>query len=460
MAMKRRDILKGMGISGAGIAANMTLGSTALMASSPAGIVAPMAGGMHFAPRAKRVIFIWQAGAMSPFESFVDKPALHKWDGKRPFAHRDECQQDCMKPLTEFKRYGESGTNVSNYFPHVASIIDEFSLVYTLRNFAPAHPAAGNFLFTGERVGGKPALGAWVNHAIGTENPNLPGFINLGGTHGYNKNGFLASNLHGVYFATDGNAAVDFLDAPDMVDTMLQRQSIDHVNTLDRMAFEQRMDEPSLAHGKVYELAYQMQSSIPEVMNIDEEPEHIKNLYGLDAEETKEVGTNFLAARRLVEQGVRFVNVTDVSNGSWDHHVGIDKGFPKKAMGIDKPLKGLITDLKQRGLLEDTLVVVTGEFGRTPFNEGALAGGFGRGHNPRSGMIMLAGAGIKQGFGYGETDDFGFDTVKDPVSVNDLNASILYALGIDHERLTFELGGRNFKATGVGESRIVTDLFS
>lgn len=457
MLLKRRDLLRGIALGSAGAAATLTTGGAPLWASSEAGIASPMAGGMHFAPRAKRVIYIWQAGAMSQFESFVDKPALYKWDGQRPFGHRLECQQDCMKPLAEYARYGESGTSVSSFFPHIAEVIDEFTLVYTLRNFAPAHPAAGNFLFTGERVGGKPSLGAWTNWAIGSENPNLPGFINLGYNHGYNKNGYLPSNLHGVFFATDGKAAVDFLDQPERVDTRTQKNAIDAVRQLDHMAFEQSMDSASLAHGKVYELAYQMQSSIPEVMDVDGEPDHIRELYGIDDKDTKAMGVNLLSARRLVEQGVRFVNVSD---GSWDHHTGIDKAFPKKAVGFDKPLRGLITDLKQRGLLDDTLVVVTGEFGRTPFNEGALAGGFGRGHNPRSGMIMLAGGAVKQGFSYGETDDFGFDTVKDPVSVNDLNATILYALGIDHRRLTYELGGRNFKATGVGEASIVTELFS
>lgn len=457
MAIKRRDILKGFGLGAAGVAANLSLMGNPVYASAPSGILSPMAHGMHFVPKAKRVIFLWLAGGISQFESFENKQMLHKWHDQSPMQYKTECGPSCLKPLADFKRYGESGTEVSDFLPNIGSIIDEFTLVKTLQNFAPAHPAAGHFLFTGERIAGKPALGSWVNYAIGSENHNLPGFINLGYNHGNNKNGYLRSDLHGVFFATDGKAAVDFLDRPNSINAALQKQAIDSVNELDMLAYSELGDASRKAHGKVYELAYQMQSSIPQVMNIEEESPAIRAMYGIDKEETKTLGVNLLSARRLIESGVRFVNVSD---GGWDHHSGIDKQFPKKAANLDRPLMALVTDLKQRGLLDDTLLVVTGEFGRTPFNEGKVIGGTGRGHNPRAGIILLAGGGIKKGFSYGETDDFGMDTVKDPVTINDLNASILYSLGIDHTRLTYELGGRNFKATGVGDSRIVTELFS
>jgi hypothetical protein len=457
MAMKRRNFLKGMAVGVAGAGVGMNLLGTPVFASAAATPSGVLAGGMHYLPKAKRVIYIFLSGGISQFESFEYKPMLEKYHDQTPLAHREPCGPACLKPLKEFQRHGESGIEVSGFFPEIASIIDEFTLIKSLQNYAPAHPAAQHFLFTGERLAGKPALGAWINYAIGTENSRLPGFINLGAGHENNKNGYLPSNLHGVYFATDGKAAVDYLDRPQGIDAMLQKQAIESIHELDMLAYEEYMDNASRDHGTVYELAYEMQTSIPEVMNLEEEPEYIQKLYGLDHEDTKEVGTNLLSARRLIEQGVRIVNVTD---SSWDHHSGLDERFPKKSAGLDKPLKGLITDLKQRGMLDDTLVVVTGEFGRTPFNEGKVIGGTGRGHNPRAGCLLLAGGGIKKGFVYGETDDFGMHTIADPVNINDLNASILYALGIDHTRLTFELGGRNFKATGVGEARIVRELFA
>lgn len=453
--MKRRQLLKAMGLYSGGVMAGLNVMGNRVFASAGVEPDFPLFNSYHFAPRAKRVLFIFQNGGMSPYESFENKSLLHRLHDTSPAKYKSQCSVACLKPIYEFSHQGESGIEMTDQFPHLATVIDEMTVVKTLQNFAPAHPQAQNFLFSGERLNDKPSLGAWVNYGLGSDNPHLPGFVALGGDRNI-SNGFLPSELHGVYFNTQGNA-LDFLERPELVSAMAQKRAVQQVAELDRLYVERSNDSKGLSHGSVFELAHKMQSSIPDVLNLEDEPEHIRDMYGVNEEATSELGVNLLSARRLLEQGVRFVRVND--NG-WDHHTGLEERFPEKARGIDKPLAALIADLKQRGMLDDTLVVVTGEFGRTPFNEGKIIGGFGRGHNPDAGIILLAGAGIKKGFVYGETDEFGFDTVKDPVSVNDLNATILYALGMDHLRLTYELGGRTFKPTGVGESRIVRELFS
>ena len=452
--MKRRDLLKGMSLSAGGVAVGLNLLGQKVLASAGADHY-PIFTGHHVLPRARRVIFIWQAGGMSPYESFENKALLHRLHDQSPAKYREACSAACLKPLYAFSRQGESGIEMSDQFPHLATVIDEMTIVKTLQNFAPAHPQASNFLFTGERLNDKPSLGAWVNYALGSDNPHLPGFVALGGAENISS-GFLPSDLHGVFFETEGHA-LDFLERPDGISDRQQRTAVGQVADLNRIYADRSGDNKGIAHGNVFELAYKMQSSIPRVLDLQQEPDYIREAYGVNDEATRKVGIDLLSARRLLEQGVRFVRVTD---GGWDHHSGLDKQFPEKARGLDKPLSALISDLKQRGMLDDTLVVVAGEFGRTPFNEGKFIGGFGRGHNPDAGIVMLAGGGIRQGFVYGETDEFGFQTVKDPVNVNDLNATILYALGLDHRRLTYELGGRTFKPTGVGECRVVRELFA
>lgn len=453
--MSRRAMLKSLGICSGGVVAGINVMGSQVFANAAAEPSYPIFNAHHFAPRAKRVLFLFQDGGMSPFESFENKSLLHRLHDTSPAKYKGQCSVACLRPLYPFQHAGQSGIEISDRFPHLASVIDEMTLVKTLQNFAPAHPQAQNFLFSGERLNDKPSLGAWVNYGLGSDNPHLPGFVALGSERNI-SNGFLPSELHGVYFNTQGKA-LDFLERPDQVSARQQAQAVHQVAELDRLYAGRQRDEKGISHGSVFELAYKMQSSIPRVLNLESEPDHIKALYGVDQDETRELAVNLLSARRLLEEGVRFVTVTDKG---WDHHTGLEENFPKKARGLDQPLAALITDLKQRGMLDDTLIVVTGEFGRTPFNEGKIIGGFGRGHNPDAGIILLAGAGIKKGFVYGETDEFGFNTVKDPVNVNDLNATILYALGMDHQRLTFELGGRTFKATGVGECRIVHDLFA
>lgn len=453
--MKRRDLIKRLSVGTTGVALGLGGFGQRVLASAGGADQYPIFSGHHFLPRARRVIFIWQAGGMSPYESFENKALLHKLHDKSPVKHRDACSAACLRPLYNFSQQGQSGIEMSDQFPHLAKVIDDMTIVKTLQNFAPAHPQASNFLFSGERLNDKPSLGAWVNYALGSDNPHLPGFVALGGAENI-SNGFLPSDLHGVFFETEGRA-LDFLDNPRAISARQQQAVVRQVADLDRLYASISGDDKARAHGKVFELAYKMQSSIPQVLDLQQEPDYIHEAYGLNDESTRKVGVDLLSARRLLEQGVRFVRVTD---GGWDHHSGLDQQFPEKARGLDKPLSALISDLKQRGMLDDTLVVVAGEFGRTPFNEGKFIGGFGRGHNPDAGIVMLAGGGIRQGFVYGETDEFGFKTVKDPVNVNDLNATILYALGLDHMRLTYELGGRTFKPTGVGECRIVRDLFA
>jgi hypothetical protein len=453
--MRRRDLLKAMALTSGGVVLGANLLGSRVLASAAAAPAWPVFDGLHFAPRARRVLFLWLAGGISPHESFENKAILERLHDTSPARYKAQCSVGCLKPLYPFARHGQSGIEVSDRFPHLAKVIDELTVVKTLQNFAPAHPQANNFLFTGERLNDMPSLGAWVNYAIGSDNPSLPGFVALGGDSNI-SNGFLPSDLHGVFFNTEGHA-IDFLERPAGVSAAAQRRAVEQVARLDRLYAQRQADAHGLAHANVFELADRMQSSIPAVLDLGQEPESMRAAYGLDQEATRKVGTNLLAARRLLEQGVRFVRVADEG---WDHHTGLETGFPKKSLGVDQPLAALLADLKQRGMLDDTLVVVAGEFGRTPFNEGKIIGGFGRGHNPDAGIILLAGAGIRRGHVHGETDEFGFQSVKDPVNVNDLNATILYALGLDHLRLTFEQGGRTFRPTGVGECRIVRELFA
>lgn len=453
--MKRRQILQALGLYSGTAAINLNVMGSRVFASAGAEPDYPIFRGLHFVPRAKRVIFIWQQGGMSPYESFENKSILYRLHDTSPANYKSQCSVACLKPIYSFSQQGESGIEMTDKFPHLAKVIDEMTVIKTLQNFAPAHPQASNFLFTGERLNDKPALGSWVNYGIGSDNPHLPGFVALGDARNI-SNGFLPSDLHGVYFNTDGNA-LDFLERPSQVSAMQQQRAVQQVADLDRLYAQRMNDNKANAHGNVFELAYKMQSSIPKVLNLESEPDYIREQYGLNDESTRKMGVDLLSARRLLEQGVRFVRVTD---SGWDHHTGLETQFPVKARGLDQPLSALISDLKQRGMLDDTLVVVAGEFGRTPFNEGKIIGGFGRGHNPDAGIVLMAGGGIKKGFVYGETDEFGFDTVKDPVNVNDLNATILYSLGLDHNRLTYELGGRTFRPTGVGESKVIHELFS
>lgn len=453
--MRRREFLKALALYSGGVVLGTQVPGARVFASAPAAPAYPVFSGLHFAPRAKRVLFLWLSGGISPYESFENKAILERLHDTSPARYKAQCSVGCLKPLYPFARHGESGIEISDRFPHLAKVIDEMTVVKTLQNFAPAHPQANNFLFTGERLNDMPSLGAWVNYAIGSDNPNLPGFVALGNESNI-SNGFLPSDLHGVYFNTEGHA-LDFLERPAEVSAAAQRHTVEQVARLDRLFASRQRDAKSLAHANVFELAHKMQSSIPAVLDLEQEPAHVRAAYGLDQEPTRKVARNLLAARRLLEEGVRFVRVADEG---WDHHTGLETAFPKKSLGVDQPLGALISDLKQRGMLDDTLVVVAGEFGRTPFNEGKIIGGFGRGHNPDAGIILLAGAGIRRGHVHGETDEFGFKSVKDPVSVNDLNATILYALGLDHARLTFEQGGRTFKPTGVGECRSVRELFA
>jgi hypothetical protein len=453
--MKRRELLKAIGLYAGGVMLSARTLGMPVFASAAAAPAYPVMRGFHFRPRARRVMFLWLAGGISPFESFENKALLHRLHDTSPARYKAQCSVSCLKPLYPFSRHGESGIEISDRFPHIGGVIDQMTVVKTLRNFAPAHPQANNFLFSGERLNDMPSLGAWVNYAIGSDNPQLPGFVALGGDQQI-SNGFLPSDLHGVYFNTTGTA-MDFLGRPESVRAEQQRRVVDQVVRLNRLYAEREGDASGIAQANVVELAYKMQSSIPAVLDLEQEPESIRKAYGVDQPQTREVGINLLTARRLLERGVRFVRVAD---DGWDHHTGLEENFPKKALGMDQPLAAFIADLRQRGMLDDTLVVVAGEFGRTPFNEGKIIGGFGRGHNPDAGIILLAGAGIRGGQVYGETDEFGFDTVRDPVNVHDLTATILYALGLDHQQLTYELGGRTFKATGVGESRIVRELFA
>ncbi|WP_232834963.1 DUF1501 domain-containing protein [Pleomorphovibrio marinus] len=414
----------------------------------------------HHIPKAKNVIFLYMDGGVSQVDSFDPKPRLAKENGQDPTFKVDATQfNDNGKILQSpwsFKKYGECGMEVSELFPNIASCADDLALIRSMVSNFPEHTNANYFLHTGSGLQGRPSMGSWVNYGLGTENSNLPGYVVLdgglvppGGIDNF-KNGFLPAN----YQATIMKAGTEPVANINPYETELDHQK-------DKLDFLQKMEQERFASmgnaGEVeaaianYELAYRMQSSVPELTEFSSESKATKSLYGLYDEDphTRNYGSQCLMARRLVERGVRFVELTcpqvDPSVDRWDQHNNLKDGHSRNAHAVDKPIAGLLKDLKSRGLLEETLVVWTGEFGRTPFAQGSD----GRDHNPSAFSMWMAGAGIKGGTIYGQTDEYGYRVVENPVSIHDLHATLLHLLGVDHQKLTYHFGGRDFRLTDV-----------
>lgn len=429
----------------------------------------------HFVPKAKSVIYLHMAGAPSQLELFDFKPELQKLDG-----------QDCPPSLLEgkkfafirgvpkmlgsqatFKQYGQSGTWVSNFLPHFSSIVDEVTILKAVQTDQFNHGPAQLLMHTGSARLGRPSMGAWVTYGLGSENQNLPGFVVL--TSGGKDpdagksvwgSGFLPSVYQGVQCRSEGDPVL-FLNDPHGVTRDEREQSIKAINDLNRLSFQEKGDPEILSRMAQYEMAYRMQISVPEVMNINDEPDYIHEMYGTKPGKTS-LANNILLARKLVEKGVRFVQVFD---WGWDSHgtdanLAIDIGFINKCRSVDKAMTALILDLKQRGLLEDTLVVWGGEFGRTPMaeNREGKANPFkGRDHHTEAYSIWMAGGGIKKGFTFGETDEIGYSAISGKVTPYDVQATILHQLGFDHEKLTYEFQGRPFRLTDV-HGKVIHDV--
>lgn len=428
--------------------------------------------GPHFAPKAKRVIFLNMIGAPSQLDLFDYKPTLTKMHGvelpESVMGDRvtasviAQATKPIVRPLYEFKQRGNSGMWMSDLMPYMAQITDELCMINSMYTESVQHEPAQMFTHTGSEIPGRPTMGAWVSYGLGSENENLPSYIalmtkgNEGGSSRLLSSGFLPAEYQGVQFRS-GKDPVLFLSNPPGVTDDLRRDQLDHLQKLQDQNYSE-LDDPAIkAKMSQYEMAFRMQTSVPEVMDTSGEPDYIYNMYGEDSKKPGTFASNCLLARRLAERGVRFIQLY---HGDWDHHSNLPKQIPKRCKEVDQASAALIMDLKQRGLLEDTLVVWGGEFGRTSFSQGQLTkDNFGRDHHPDAYTMLMAGAGVKKGLTYGATDEFGYHITENKVHVHDLNATILHMLGLDHERLNYKYQGRRFRLTDV-HGNVVKDLLA
>ena len=430
----------------------------------------------HFIPKAKRVIYLFQSGGPSQIETYDYKPMLEKWHGNEIPQSLKETQRNSgmvegqssyplVKSIFNFKQYGQSGAWVSELFPHTAEIVDELCIVKSMKTDAINHEPAVMFVQTGSQLTGRPSIGSWLSYGLGSDNKDLPSFVVLlskshPGAQPLNSaawsNGFLPSHHQGVQFRS-GKDPVLYLNNPHGVSIDDRRSDINFINELNRQQFDLYEDTKIISQIKQYEMAYKMQQSVPEALNVKEEPDHIYNLYGEEAKIPGTYAFNCLQARRLAERDVKFIQLYHTG---WDQHGNLPSQIKKQAEATDQATAGLVKDLKQRGLLEDTLVIWGGEFGRTSFSQGRLtADNYGRDHHPGCFTMWMAGAGVKKGIVYGKTDDFSYNVVENPVHVHDFQATMLHLLGVNHEKFTFKHQGRRFRLTDV-HGEVIKDLLS
>jgi hypothetical protein len=452
---------------------SLGLGSVALgsllipdLLKSGNGTPVQLAGLPHFAPKAKRIIYLFQNGAPSQLESFDYKPLLNKMTGEElPESIRMGQRLTGMTsgqskfPLVgshfTFKQHGKSGAWVSELFPETAKIVDELCFIKTMHTEAINHDPALTFMQSGAQQGNRPSMGAWMSYGLGSENKNLPAFCVLlsrgrgNGQGVYSKlwsNGFLDSIHQGVQFSSSEERVL-YLKDPSGRDREGTRKMLDHLAKLNSMSFKEFGDPEIEAKVQQYEMAYRMQTAVPELSDLSTEPDHIIKMYGADCLTPGTYASNCLLARKLSESGVRFVQLY---HQGWDQHDNMVGQMPMQAQDVDRATAGLVMDLKQRGLLEETLVIWGGEFGRTNYCQGDLKkNNYGRDHHPRSYTIWMAGGGVQPGMVYGQTDEFGYNIVKDPVHVNDFHATVLHLMGLNHEQLTYKHLGRRYRLTDV-----------
>ncbi|KAB2661249.1 MAG: DUF1501 domain-containing protein [Verrucomicrobia bacterium] len=420
-------------------------------------------GTLHHAAKAKRVIYLFQSGAPSHLDLFDPKPRLKELTNTElPPSVRmgqritgmtaGQKQLLCVGAAFPFKRYGKNGVEMSEMLPHIGGIADEIALVRSMFTEPINHDPAVTFFATGHQQPGRPTMGAWAAYGLGSENENLPAYVVLTSGGGgqplqarYWGNGFLPGNYQGVQFRSQGDPVLYVTDPPG-VDAKRRRALIDAMQVLNRRQLGILGDPDIATHIDNYELAFRMQTSVPELMDIAKEPKEVLEAYGAEPGKAS-FANNCLLARRLAERGVRFIQLC---HRDWDHHGGLPDGIKNQTKQTDRPSAALIRDLKQRGLLEDTLVIWGGEFGRTAYSQGGIsATNFGRDHHPRCYSMWFAGGGIKPGLVHGATDDFGYNIVADPVNVHDLHATLLHLLGIEHKRLTYRFEGRDYRLTDI-----------
>ncbi|HEX4646112.1 MAG TPA: DUF1501 domain-containing protein, partial [Verrucomicrobiae bacterium] len=448
LAVSRRWFLKECGVGLGAIALRGLLGENAVAAAGPGVQNALMPKAPHFPPRAKNVIYLFMAGAPSHLELFDYKPELEKFNGTLPPAEllKDyraafiNPSSKLLGPKFKFARHGKSGAELSEILPRLAEVADDIAIVKSMRTDAFNHAPAQILMHTGSQQFGRPSVGAWTLYGLGSESQNLPGFVVFssgakgpsGGASNWGS-GFLPTVYNGVLFRSQGDPIL-YLSNPKGVDEQIQRDTLDSVRRLNEQHLGAVGDPEIATRISSYEMAYRMQTSAPDLMNISQEPKHILEMYGVEPGKPS-FAMNCLLARRLVERGVRFV---ELFHESWDQHGNLKADLKKNCQNTDRASAALIKDLKQRGMLEDTLVIWGGEFGRTPMVQG---GDDGRDHHPNCFTMWMAGGGIKSGITLGESDDFGFNATVDKVHVHDLNATILHLLGFDHTKLTYRFQG-------------------
>jgi len=461
----RRWFFQQCGVGMGAMALGQLLGEGGYAApSSAADPRAPKAP--HFAPKAKRVIYLFMAGAPSHLELFDNKPQLAKFDGTLPPAELIKGYRAAfinpssklLGPRFKFARHGQSGVELSELLPHLAGVADEIAVVKSMVTDAFNHAPAQILMNTGSTQFGRPSLGAWASYGLGSETQDLPGFVvfNSGkkGTSGGNSNfgsGFLPTVHQGVPFRSGGDPVL-YLSNPRGVDDALQRDSLEAVRALNTIRLDETGDPEIATRINSFEMAFRMQSSAPEVMDLSNEPKHVLDLYGAEPGKPS-FANNCLLARRLIERGVRFV---ELFHEAWDQHGNLVNDLRKNCQDTDRASAALVKDLKQRGLLDDTLVIWGGEFGRTPMVQG---GSDGRDHHPNAFSVWMAGGGVKPGVTLGASDDFGFRAVENPVHVHDLHATVLHLLGFDHTKLTYRFQGRDFRLTDVA-GKVVKGLLA
>ena len=473
--LTRRRFLE-LSSSGIGAAALATLYNDDLLAQVP-NAVGGLPGLPHFAPKAKRIIYLFQSGAPSQHELWDYKPKLADLRGTDlPPSVRGDQRLTAMTAsqtsfplvpsLFKFAQHGESRAWVSELMPHTAKIVDDLCFIKSMHTEAINHDPGITFFQTGAQLAGRPSIGAWLSYGLGTMNSDLPTFVAMvskgsaqAGQPLYDRlwgSGFLPSRYQGVKFLATGDPVL-YLSNPPGVDEGTRRRFLDDLEKLNRQKEEEFCDPETSTRIAQYEMAYRMQSSVPELTDLSDEPDSVFELYGEDSRESGTFARNCLLARRLAERDVRFIQLF---HRGWDHHTRLPRSIQRQAKDVDQAQAALVQDLKQRGMLEDTLVLWGGEFGRGPYSQGVLTeDNYGRDHHPRCFTIWMAGGGSKPGMTYGESDDFGYNVAADPVHIHDLHATMLHLLGIDHTKLTFQFQGRDFRLTDV-HGKVIDSLLA
>ena len=472
----RRDFLTKTSLGLGGLSLASMLNSENLFASNRIQNAAVNLKGLpHYVPKAKRVIYLFQSGAPSQLDLFDHKPLLNKMNGQElpesVFGGQRLTGMTAGQsafPLAgshfKFGQKGASGAWVSELMPHIGALADDLCFIKSMHTEAINHDPAVTFIQTGSQLPGRPSIGSWLSYGLGSDNKNLPGFVVLITKDKYGQplysrswgNGFLPSQHQGVQFRSGKNPVL-YLDNPPGVTKELREEQLETLSKMQKDKYADIGDPEILSRISQYEMAFKMQTSVPEVMDLSEEPDYIFDMYGEEARIPGSFASNCLLARRLIEKDVRFVQLY---HQGWDHHGDLPKNIKIQCKETDQPSAALIQDLKQRGLLEDTLVIWGGEFGRTNYSQGQLTEtNYARDHHPACFTIFMAGAGIKKGMTYGKTDEFGYNIIENPVHVHDFQATLMHLLGIDHEKFTFKFQGRRYRLTDV-HGKVIQDILS